>query len=520
MIALGLVFFGGQLAHAHNQELRDAESLIDNCPTIENHKRLYDLYMDDVKFHLSQGQNYEAIKSMREAQYIQDIIGEMVAKEAPKIIDKANEAEQYARHKIQKGTPSWSTILSLWEKAEACWNEAAKLYTWANMQNNVDFCTQKLSILKFHIASSKMCKAINELNDDTRHRKINNNKFYSLANSWDEVIKLADDVNKAELACNCRTPFNRLAPLELEATFARAHHWDPIIYNNETKTSYERSLPYWNKSLELAQECKKNALLISQLSPDKRKAYCYLISPYTRTPKEYNNIIYLAKLKILEIRAQILTSEQLETKPTENYYKNMANSWDELANVYDDDHCFFLNTSFIEKAIAAQEKQIKMDVNNYNKIITDINNKKNTPNNKTATSNENYNPEPIDIVIWYRKAFQNYKILIQYWNHLATQYEKRQWDLSVKEARANEAKVRAEQASLTANFYGTPNNYEDAVQYWDTVATLFKDLNDKHHIIETANLNIEELRIKQEKAIESDNIMLPCIKLIMSNFTI
>ena len=92
MIALGLVFFGGQLAHAHIQKLKDAEAMVASNPTIENLTYIRKLYRKDIKKHKLNHEFDEALLSSKLAHKIKEQRNELIEKEITSTLQLAKSA--------------------------------------------------------------------------------------------------------------------------------------------------------------------------------------------------------------------------------------------------------------------------------------------------------------------------------------------------------------------------------------------------------------------------------------------
>ena len=92
MIAVGLVFSGGQLAHAHNQKLKDAEAMVASNPTIENLTYIRKLYRKDIKKHKLNHEFDEALLSSKLAHKIKEQRNELIEKEITSTLQLAKSA--------------------------------------------------------------------------------------------------------------------------------------------------------------------------------------------------------------------------------------------------------------------------------------------------------------------------------------------------------------------------------------------------------------------------------------------
>ncbi len=232
MIALGLVFSGGQLAYAHSQELKEAEAVVASKPTIENLIYIHDLYRQDAQIHHSNHELEEAHSSNILANQIKNQIDKCIentitstlvsAKRAAISYRKVSECFDWANFLIKsseleeiiKKYPSMATniVRSFWIQAEhvyataehdqteenydyskLCWNLAAHL---SNLVGN--FEEEKIADTKAIWAQAKSMQI-------TADRTAKHNDYLNSAISWNFAARYSatiGDLESANLAIN------------------------------------------------------------------------------------------------------------------------------------------------------------------------------------------------------------------------------------------------------------------------------------------------------------------------------
>ncbi len=366
MIALGLVFSGGKLVYAHDQELKDAERAAIVNPTMKNLVYLYHLYVEDVEYHNSKGENAEAEKSSIHMQKIKNMIIEKkqtAHMKAPNTEETIKYATQIAKEDDKKHN---------WEWVAKRWAEVVKLYETVNFSRNETHAIKKAARARSMAASAEkryvnklindisplLCNAARKLFDDPTPENYSKYTKYR-----DRIVILSEAViDVHDATCIKAKPLLLMADVAIHAAHRKktvenyekcakycyevVEYFTPLIHNDSDYIEGQHTVDYYRNQAARAkaEQAKMIAKADGTAENYEKLAQCWEIvaDSYEKLSNWYgqnSTFVYLqqteqARLRAVKARAQQVKILKQGNKSTE-YYGKLSQCWEDDANSYE-----------------------------------------------------------------------------------------------------------------------------------------------------------------------------------------
>ncbi len=446
MMALGLVFFVGQITYAHTGELITAEQIADTNPTPENLKRLCELYKQDVEYHNSRREYDEANESQIMEMQTKNIIIANLHNSMAKTEQSKKRAMKY-NHKRD------------WEDMEIYQNEAADWFTLIRY-------LMSLECERHHETPDSIrieMKAVNRLKEQIRTCPTPK-KYKKLAKHWNSIVNLATAIEDNKKVMHAK----------LSAAWAKVQKADMIANANGTPENYEKLAKCWDKASELYAE--DHDIYYTVFAKEKaaraRAHKADIIAKTYETPENYEKLAkclddltelhtelckisfeHLSPLdtKIFRAEAAFARAKQAAIKASYNEtpenYESAAQCWDNVIKL----------ASKVTKSENAQDKDIKK----FTMCIAEAKVQAALARAKHA-----------GIKALDDETLENYENAAQCWDEVVNLAEELNDVQTAAGAKVFAAQTRAQTADMITQAEPTPENYESAAQCWDNVIKL------------------------------------------------